>query len=167
MGITEDVKAVAQGGNEFAADLYARLCSDKSTNLFFSPYSISTALAMTYAGAEGETAAQMARVLHFPVPEAKLHPTFNILRKLLASGDKTPGFELRVANRLWGQREFAFLPGFLQVTKDDYGADLGLLDFKQTEAARATINSWVDEQRITRLKICSLPVSSMRTAGSC
>ena len=106
MEITDDVMAVAKGGNEFATDLYARLRSDKPTNLFFSPYSISVALAMTYAGAEGQTEAQIAKVLHFPAPEAKLHSAFSTLRKLLASSDKTPGFQLRVANRLWGQKGF-------------------------------------------------------------
>lgn len=146
MEITDDIRAVANGGNEFATDLYARLRSDKSTNQFFSPYSISTAIAMTYAGAEGPTQAQIAKVLHFPVPEAKLHSAFNTLGNLLAFSDKTPGFQLRVANRLWGQKGFHFLPEFLHVTNANYGADLGLLDFKQAEAARKTINSWIEEQ---------------------
>jgi serine protease inhibitor len=144
--ITDDVLAVAKGGNEFATELYARLRSDKPTNLFFSPYSISTALAMTYAGAEGETKDQMAKVLHFPLPEAKLNPAFATLRKLLNDSEETPGFQLRIANRLWGQKGFHFMPEFLQVTKADYGAKLGLLDFKQAEAARETINSWIEEQ---------------------
>jgi serpin B len=146
MEITDDVLAVAKGGNEFATDLYGRLGSDKSTNLFFSPYSISSALAMTCAGAEGETQAQMAKVLHFPLPEAKLNLAFDSLRKLLNDSENTPGFQLRVANRLWGQQGFHFLPDFLQVTKADYGAELGLLDFKQADAARETINSWIEEQ---------------------
>jgi serpin B len=146
MEITDDMLAVAKGDNEFAANLYARLRSDKPTNLVFSPYSISTALAMTYSGAAGQTAAQMATVLHFPLPEAKLHPAFNSLRNLLAASDQTSGFQLRVANRLWGQTGFHFLPEFLEVTKADYGADLGLLDFRQAEAARQTINTWIEEQ---------------------
>jgi serpin B len=144
--ITDDVLTVAQGGNAFATDLYARLRSDKPSNLFFSPYSISTALAMTYAGAEGETAAQMAKVLHFPLPEAKLQPAFGTLRKLLASDDRTSGFQLRVANRLWGQAGFQFRPEFLQVTSANFGADLGQVDFKQSEAARQTISGWIEEQ---------------------
>jgi serpin B len=152
MQITDDVKAVAKGNNEFATDLYARLRSDQPTNLFFSPYSISTALAMTSAGANGQTEAQMAKVLHFAVPEAKLDPAFRTLRKLLVSSDKTSGIQLRVANRLWGQEGFHFLPGFLQVTKADYGADLGLLDFKQPEAARKTINSWIEQQTDNKIE---------------
>jgi serpin B len=152
MQITDDVKAVAKGDNEFATDLYARLRSDQPTNLFFSPYSISTALAMTSAGAKGQTEAQMAKVLHFTVPEAKLDPAFSTLRKLLVSSDKTSGIQLRVANRLWGQEGFHFLPEFLQVTKADYGADLGLLDFKQPEAARKTINSWIEQQTDNKIE---------------
>src|SRR6185295_10729989 len=162
--ITDDVKAVAKGGNEFATDLYARLRSDKSSNLFFSPYSISTALAMTYAGAEGPTEVQIAKVLHFPVPEPKLHPAFNTLRKSLVVSNKTPGFQLRAANRLWGQKGFHFLPEFLQVTNDNYGAELGLLDFKQSEVARKTINSWIEEQ--TDRKIQDLIAPGVLTADT-
>jgi serpin B len=146
MEINDDVKAVAKGDNEFATDLYARLHSDKPTKLFFSPYSVSTALAMTYAGTAGTTETQMAKVLHFTIPESNLHPAFNVLRNLLTVSERTPGFQLRVANRLWGQTGFHFLPEFLHVTNANYGADLGLLDFKQPEAARKTINSWIEEQ---------------------
>ena len=144
--IPVDVVAVAKSGNEFATDLYARLASEKSANLFFSPYSISTALAMTYAGAKGQTEVQMAKVLHFPVPQAELHPALHKLNALLNSTEKTPGFEFRIANRLWGQKGFQFLPEFVQVTKSNYGAELGLLDFKKSDAARQTINSWIETQ---------------------
>jgi serpin B len=144
--VADDLMAVAKSNNEFATDLYAHLRSDKSTNLFFSPYSISTALAMTSAGAHGETEAQIAKVLHFTLPEAKLHPAFNQVRKILTDGDKALGFQVRVANRLWAQEGFHFQPDFLQVTNANYGAEPSLLDFKQSEAARKTINAWVDEQ---------------------
>lgn len=152
MKITNDERAVANGSNEFAADLYARLSSGKSTNLFFSPYSISVALAMTYAGAEGQTEAQMAKVLHFALPEAKLHQAFSGLQKRLTSNGDSSAFQLRVANRLWGQNDFHFLPTFLQVTSDNYGAELGQVDFKQTEAARKTINAWVEEQTDDKIR---------------
>ncbi len=148
-----DAKIVAAGNDQFATDLYARLRSGKSSNLFFSPYSISTALAMTDAGAKGETEKQMSQVLHFSLPLDKLHPAFSALRQSLIPKDKTPGYQLRVANRLWGQQGFHFLPTYLQVTKDDYGAELGLVDFKQqTESARTTINSWVEQQTENKIK---------------
>ncbi len=152
MNLTEDAMAVAKDGNEFATDLYARLHSDSPGNLFFSPYSISVALAMTDAGAAGETETQMAKVLHFQLSETKVHPAYGALQKLMVSDDKTPDFQLRVANRLWGQKGFAFLPEFLAITKTDYGADLGLLDFKQTEAARQSINAWVEQQTDDKIR---------------
>jgi serpin B len=152
MKITEDAIAVAKGGNEFATDLYARLRSDRTTNLLFSPYSISVAMAMTDAGAAGQTEAQIAKVLHFPVPEPRVHPAFSTLRELLVPNDRTSDFQLRIANRLWGQKDFHFQPAFLEVTKADYGADLGLIDFKQTEAARKTINSWIEDQTDNKIQ---------------
>lgn len=146
MLVTENMKAVAQGGNALAADLYAQLRAPDSANLFFSPYSISTALAMASAGAEGPTKAQMDKVLHLPPLDGQLQPAVSSLRKLLLADDKSSGFRLRVANRLWGQAGFQFVPDFLRVMKDDYGAELGVVDFKQAEAARRTINTWVEEQ---------------------
>ena len=78
-----DVRAVVEGNNRFALDLYGRLRSGQPGNLFFSPGSLSTALAMTYAGARGQTAEQMAQVLHFRLPPEKLHPAFAALRRAL------------------------------------------------------------------------------------
>lgn len=152
MKVANDEKAVANSCNAFATDLYGRLRSENSGNLFFSPYSVSVALAMTYAGAEGQTGEQMAKVLHFPLPAAKLHPAFSNLQKRMAFDGETPPFQLRVANRLWGQKGFHFLPAFLKVTSDDYGAGLGLVDFKQAEGARKTINSWIEEQTDRRIQ---------------
>lgn len=142
----QKVMAVTRGNNQFATELYIRIGAGESTNLFFSPYSISSALAMTYAGAEGQTKSQMADVLHFPKSDAELHSAFKSLRGILETTDGKSGFQLRVANRLWGQAGFKFLPEFLQVTKTNYGAEMGLLDFKQSEVARQTINSWVADQ---------------------
>ena len=152
MKVTNDERAVANGCNAFAAALYGRLRGEQSGNLFFSPYSVSAALAMTYAGADGQTAEQMSEVLHFPLPAAKLHPAFSKLRQRLNSDGETPPFQLRVANRLWGQKGFRFLPTFLNITSDQYGAELGLVDFGQTDEARTTINSWIEEQTDRKIK---------------
>jgi serpin B len=143
--VTGDESEVVKGNNEFATDLYARLSSSQPGNLFFSPYSVSSALAVAYAGANGETAAQMAKVLHFPAPATRLHPEFQSLREKMAPGEGAE-FQLRVANRLWAQEGFDFLPEFLRVAKANYGAEPGLLDFRQTEVARKTINAWIEEQ---------------------
>ncbi len=145
--VSNEVRAVGEGNNQFALDLYARLRAGRSDNLFFSPGSLSTALAMTYAGARGQTAQQMAEVLHFQLPPEKLHPAFGELRRTWDVKDKERGYRLSVANRLWGQEGFDVLPGFLAITREDYGAELAQVDFSsQTEAARRRINSWVEEQ---------------------
>jgi serpin B len=145
--------AVVQGNNAFALDLYAKLRTESKGNVFLSPYSISTALAMTYAGAKGKTAAEMAEVLHFTVPQEQLHPAFTTLGAELHGDVKKEGFELRIANRLWGQTGYQFLPAFLQVTRDDYGAELGQLDFAaNADVARHTINTWVEEKTERKIK---------------
>ena len=142
-----DVSAVVEGNNRFALDLYARLRADQPGNLFFSPGSLSTALAMTYAGAKGETASQMAKVLHFTLPQEKLHPAFASLNRTWNPDGNGRGFRLSVANRLWGQEGFHFLPEFLAITREDYGAELAQVDLRgQTEKARQQINAWVEEQ---------------------
>ena len=94
----EDVRAAVEGNNAFAVDLYHRLRTEEG-NLFLSPYSISTALAMTYAGARGETAEEMRKVLRFALPDERLHAAF----ATLAYDLRPRGCELHIANRLWGQ----------------------------------------------------------------
>ncbi|MEN4100873.1 MAG: serpin family protein, partial [Anaerolineaceae bacterium] len=124
-------------------------------NLFYSPYSISLALAMTYAGARGDTAAQMADVLHFELTQEQLHPAFNKLDETLnreVEGVEQP-FQLNIANSIWGQRDFEFEADFLDVLAENYGAGLRLVDFAQAaEAARQQINSWVEEQTQDKIK---------------
>jgi len=150
--VSHDVRAVAKANNEFATDLYKRLRSDTPGNLFLSPYSISAALAMTSAGAQGKTGQQMAEVLHFPLPKAKLHPAVAMLRQRLNAGNKD-GFELRVANRLWGQQGFHFLPSFIELARAEYGAGLAQVDFEHhAQAARKTINTWIEEQTQNKIQ---------------
>jgi serpin B len=143
---------VVDGNNQFAFDLYDELAHDRDGNLLFSPYSISTALAMTYAGARGNTAAEMAEVLHFTLPHQRLHPAFGQIIADLNDAERE-GYELSVANRLWGQRGLNFLPEFLATTRDQYQAPLEQLDFaRNTEQARQTINGWVEGQTHDRIK---------------
>jgi serpin B len=142
---------VVQGNNQFAFDLYARL-RDQPGNIFLSPYSISTALAMTYSGARGETAEQMARTMHFDVPADRLHATFAALvRQINGQGEARP-YKLSVANALWGQEGDEFLPDFLRLLADHYGAGLRRVDFRSTEQARRIINDWVEEQTGNKIK---------------
>jgi serpin B len=144
---------LAAGNNRLALDLFARIRAKDQGNLFFSPFSIRAALAMTYAGARGATAAQMKQALHFSLPDARLHPAMGGAIADLNAGNK--GCELAVANSLWGERSRAFLKPFLELNRISYGAGLEAVDFKTAaEATRRHINGWVEaktQQRISDL----------------
>ena len=141
-----DVHTLVAGNNAFALNLYARL-KTADGNLFFSPYSISTCLAMTYAGARGDTSAQTARALHFNTNQNQLAVSFGELQRQLNKAREKRGIELDIANGLWAQRDHPFLAAFLDVTKQDYDATLKQVDFRiQTETARMEINDWVDNK---------------------
>ncbi|MBM3695380.1 MAG: serpin family protein [Actinobacteria bacterium] len=156
-----DVAAVGAGNNAFAAAAYALLAAQEQGNLVYSPHSIRLALAMTYAGARGETAAQMAEVLRFDLADEALHAAFNALDQELASRNRVEptrddGIErkvqLSIANSLWGQQGFTFVPEFLDTLAADYGAGMRLVDYvAATEAARRAINEWVAEQTNDRI----------------
>jgi len=151
--IKEQAAAVVEADNRFAFDLYQRLRADDQNNLFFSPASISMALAMTYAGAAENTEAEMAKTLHFDMPKAQLDEEMRALLTSWNTTNKKQGFRLDVANRLWGQDGYKFLPEFLRVTRMDYGAELGRLDFaKEAEKARQTINRWVEDHTQDKIK---------------
>jgi serpin B len=148
-----DLQALVQGNNEFAFDLYARL-SQEEGNIGFSPYSISTALAMTYAGARGATAEEMAAVLRFQLGQERLHPAFAALAtNLQQDAEEDQPYRLHVANALWGQRGFRFVPRFLQLIHHNYNGGFREVDFfGHTEEARKTINSWVEKQTNNNIK---------------
>lgn len=150
-----DVTQVADGNNAFALDLYQAIKTNN--NLVFSPYSIEQALAMVYAGAKGDTAKQMAATFHFTLDQAKLHPAFNTLDLTLTqpATDTEQGtpFQLSIANSIWGQQGYTFLPDFLDVLAENYGAGLRLADFKTAaEPARVLINQWVSDQTKDKIK---------------
>lgn len=154
----ENLNELVRANRAFAFDLYQAL-RDEGGNLFCSPHSISLALAMTYAGARGETARQMADALHFTLPQDRLHPAFNQLDLELARrgegalGKTEQGFQLNIVNALWGQTGYAFLPGFLDLLAENYGAGLFLLDFSAApEPSRVTINDWVSERTENRVE---------------
>jgi serpin B len=145
----DSTRAVVEGNNTFGFDLYHQL-QLKDGNLFFSPYSISTALSMTYAGAKGETAEEMAHVLHLNPDQSRLHPATAGVAGGLAGN--ASGVRLDVANALWGQKGQPFVPSFLQLTKQYYGAGFHEINFGDPEAARLEINAWVEKQTQDKIK---------------
>jgi serpin B len=155
---TSEQALLVEGNSAFAFELYQAL-KGKEGNIFYSPYSISLALAMTYAGARGETAEQMADTLQFLLEQDRLHPAFNWLDAELAKrgegaeGQDGEGFRLNIVNAIWGQKDYEFLTDFLDVLAENYGAGLRILDFMtETEKSRLTINDWVSNQTEERIK---------------
>jgi len=153
-----DEALLVEGNSAFAFDLYQAI-REKDGNLFYSPHSISLALAMTYAGARSETAGQMADTLHYILSQDNLHPAFNSLDIELASrgqgarGKDDEGFRLNIVNAIWGQKDYTFLPAYLDVLAENYGAGLRVLDFiKETEKSRITINDWVSDETEGRIE---------------
>ena len=153
-----ELSDLMRGNSAFAFDLYRNL-SDEDGNLFFSPHSISLALAMTYAGARGETESQMAETLRFLLPQDSLHPAFNALDLELASRSEGvqdiggEGFRLNLVNAVWGQLGCTFQTEFLDLLAESYGAGVRPTDFLGSpEGSRTTINDWVSDQTEERIK---------------
>lgn len=156
--VTEEQLAEFVGGNSAFAFEFYRAVRDDDGNLFFSPYSISAALAMTYAGARGETAREMAEALNYVLPREQLHSAFNAmdlelaLRSEVELEEEGDPFRLNIANAVWGEREYEFLAEFLDTLAENYGAGLQLLDFiSDPEGAREAINRWVSDQTEDRI----------------
>jgi serpin B len=153
-----ELSQFVRDNNTFVFDLYHAIKS-KAENLFFSPYSISVALAMTYAGARNQTEAQMAATLHFNFPQDKLHSLFNALdlelssRKQSVSTEEGKYLKLKIANAIWAQEDYPFLDEFLDTLAVNYGAGIWLVDFQSDpEQARLTINDWVARQTENKIK---------------
>jgi serpin B len=147
-----DTKAVVQAANQFGVDLYGRV-SNQPGNLFLSPYSVDTALAMVLAGARGPTAAQMSATLHLPaLKPADLQAAFGDLIRRYQASKAEQGYELHVANALWAAQNAALLPDYVQLLDKDYSARLTTVDFSNPTAAAATINDWVARQTKDRIK---------------
>ncbi len=142
----EQVDQLVQGNTAFALDLYDQL-KDEPGNLFFSPYSISTAMGMIWAGARGETETEIAQVFHFPYGQDALHQTFGELQRSLDTGIGYDLYRLDIANQLWGQTGYPWNAPFLEITRVDYGAELAQRDIaSDPEATRLAVNAWVNEK---------------------
>jgi serpin B len=147
-----DVACVVRGNTDFAIDIYQKIRSE-SDNIFFSPYSISTAFAMTYVGARSETEKQMAQVFHFSLAQGQFHPAFSELQSILQSLQEEFDFKLNIANALWLEKSYSLLSEFLEVNQKYYDANLFHLNFKEdTEKSRLKINDWVEEKTEEKIK---------------
>jgi len=145
-----DPNELVAGNTAFALDLYGKLAAEPG-NLFLSPFSISTALAMTSAGARNKTLDEMNKVLHLP---ENPHPAFSQLStRVFAIGQdiKRP-YDLTMANAIWAQQGFPWRDEFKELTQKHYGAGLAETDFAKSEAARAAINDWVKKETRDKVK---------------
>lgn len=148
----QSVRSLVEGNSAFALDLYAQLKPERG-NLFFSPYSLSSALAMTYAGAWGTTSAEMEKVLHFTRGQDGTQSAFSSLQARLEEVQKAGGIQLAIANSLWPQAGHPFLPEYLAQVESTYGAAITPLDFAgETEAARLRINQWVAKKTCDKIQ---------------
>lgn len=142
--------SVVDANNQFALDLYSKYKS-KDGNVFFSPYSISSAIAMTYEGARGQTAEEIQKVFHFPNDREKMRSDFVDIYNGLNKADKP--YKLNTANALWAQKDYAFLSDYFNTVQTYYDGRVTNLDFKtDTENSRKTINDWVANKTNDRIK---------------
>lgn len=145
-------KILVQDNTAFAMDLYQKLRVSDG-NIFFSPHSISTALAMTYGGARGNTEREMAKTLRFSLDQEALHSAFAQVESRLNNLQKSGNIKLSVANSLWPQQDYAFLDDYLALVKKHYGVTITPVDYKNArEAARKMINQWVEAETQNKIK---------------
>ncbi|MGD9200597.1 MAG: serpin family protein [Chitinispirillia bacterium] len=132
---SNDMNTLVQGNIKFAFDMYAQMVAIKENlgkNVFFSPYSISVALAMTLAGAEGETETEMHSAMRFALAEPDLHRAFNQLEMDMESAARQQAnLTLSVVNSLWGQYDYSFHLSFLDMLAANYGSGMNLVDFRK------------------------------------
>jgi serpin B len=160
----EDVRSIAAARNAFGMDIF-KLLAQKPGNLALGPDSISNALTMTYAGARGNTAAEMRSAMHFDLPDERLHRAAGALDASLLEADDIDGVDLARGTRLFGQRGFDFKEPFLETLSRDYGAPLATVSFgDDPEQARGVINDWVSE--LTRELIPELMPEGKITADT-
>ncbi len=144
------IQELANANNEFAFDLYSKLDQSNQKNIFYSPYSISAALAMTYEGANGQTADEMKAVFHFP-DDNILRPNFAAIYNNLNT--KNSAYELKTGNALWIQDKFPLLTDYTNIVENFYGGKAANLNFiSESEKSRQTINTFIEEQTNNKIK---------------
>lgn len=162
--VASDLSAQVAGNSEFALAFYRQL-SDPDKNVIFSPYSISTALAMAYAGAKGATAEEMKTVMYFMGSPAATHHAFSELRRRIDAVQARGNAKLAVANRVWPQLGLKLHAEFVELLHQEYESTLQAVDYEHaTEDARQTINAWV--AKCTQDKIKELLSPTDVTSGT-
>jgi serine protease inhibitor len=146
-----EVKSTVDGNTAFALDLYQKL-KERPGNLFFSPYSISTTLAMTYAGARGQTESEMAKVLHFNFAPTNPPVAFAALDARMNRIQRWGSITLTTANSLWSQQDYRFEDAFLNLIHNFYAADARQVNFKHSAQAAGEINNWVERNTQGKIK---------------
>jgi serpin B len=150
----DELKSLAEAQNGFAVDLYKQLAAQPG-NLFFSPYSLFSALTMSFAGAKGATAGEMIQTRHLPYTSEKIHEVMNGLTQRLLSAAKVGDIELfkfTIANAVWVQAGYPFLQSYLDTLSANYAAGLRVVDFRDSAEASKLINTWVSEQTNERIQ---------------
>jgi len=148
-----DLERLARGNLDFAITLYRALSEQVTGNLFFSPHSISTALAMTYAGARGNTEREMAEVLGFSMGQERVHAAFAKLERQLNRCEAHADGEMSIANSLWPQLGYPFLPEYLALLSEFYHTTVTPVDYRfSADSARQIINGWVEQQTKDRIQ---------------
>jgi serine protease inhibitor len=150
-GVTPDgITAAVKANNQFAFKLYSEYAA-KDSNVFFSPYSISTAVAMTYEGAKGKTAQEMQSVFQFPADSVSRRSAFASIYNEINKDGKN--YKLSTANALWAQKDYPFLADYLKTTENYYGGKVTNMDFvAEPEKSRLIINKWVEDQTNNKIK---------------
>jgi serpin B len=153
-GNAPEAQSVATANNRFASDLYMTLAKNPDNaghNLFYSPFSISSALALTGEGAKGNTRDEIFSVFHFPNNDTVRGEGFARINEGINTADA--GYTLRTANALWAEKSYPFLPAFTSIARNSYSAEVTNLDFKNTpEESRTTINQWVEQKTENKIR---------------
>ncbi|MDD2680706.1 MAG: serpin family protein [Patescibacteria group bacterium] len=145
-----DLDNVVEANNKFAFDLYSKYKTEEG-NIFFSPYSISTALAMTYEGARGQTAEEMQSVFYFPEDVTARRSGYANLYNEINQDNKI--YKLNTANALWAEQDYKFLDEYISSIDEYYAGKVTNLDFKKNpEKSRVTINDWVEDKTNDKIK---------------
>jgi len=153
-----DARQLVKANTAFAVALHKQLARAEG-NIVVSPLSVSMALALVYSGARDETGEEMRRVMGFPLEPTRQHLAYAILRQQMSEGSANPGFELNVANALWGRAGFDFAPEYEAIVKDHFGAEFHFIDFGDSAAASNAINSWVRTNTKGKIREITQPAS--------